>query len=500
VTKASATLRRTIVVHTRLAGYSARVEAARANANGVQIRTMDQVAARLAGGFIQPIDPDALQDAVKAALASTSLGELEGIKQLPGMIRAAVNTLDKVWHANIDLSAYKQPRIEALSILEQAVLQRLPASMKRPSEMVELALGRIQHAAAVFGPIEVHGHSEMSPAWRELLKALAEVVPVVWVAGPRYVPSWLEATKVEVRKTKPASPEPTLFSCATPHHEAIEALRWARSLIAAGTARPEEIAIAAASPAELDDHVMALARDDELPIHFVHGIKEVTCRDGQTAAALAEALIKGISQERLRRLFALLDEDSPAVKGLPRGWTRVLPEDAPLTTVERWEQIFSQAKAQDWPDGVDRSSQILTTLRLLAKGPAAAAEVGDKILTGLPLNLWHRALKEGPPQALPVTLTELRMDDGLEPASSIIWTSAISLASAPRPYVRLLALNTGRWPRRISEDRLIPDHIIPIETLDPLPVAEAIGTELNDWPFSGFSTTRLCVPKTFISR
>jgi hypothetical protein len=51
-------------------------------------------------------------------------------------------------------------------------------------------------------------------------------------------------------------------------------------------------------------------------------------------------------------------------------------------------------------------------------------------------------------------------------------TSAVSLASAPRPYVRLLALNTGRWPRRISEDRLIPDHVIPIEILDPLPVAE----------------------------
>ena len=48
----------------------------------------------------------------------------------------------------------------------------------------------------------------------------------------------------------------------------------------------------------------------------------------------------------------------------------------------------------------------------------------------------------------------------------------ISLASAPRLYVRLLALNTGRWPRRISEDRLIPDHIIPIEILDPLPVAD----------------------------
>jgi hypothetical protein len=64
------------------------------------------------------------------------------------------------------------------------------------------------------------------------------------------------------------------------------------------------------------------------------------------------------------------------------------------------------------------------------------------------------------------------MDDGLEPASHIIWTSAVSLASAPRPHVRLLALNNGRWPRRISEDRLIPDHIIPTEILDPLPVAE----------------------------
>jgi hypothetical protein len=36
----------------------------------------------------------------------------------------------------------------------------------------------------------------------------------------------------------------------------------------------------------------------------------------------------------------------------------------------------------------------------------------------------------------------------------------------------LIALNTGRWPRRISEDRLLPDHIIPTEILNPLPVAD----------------------------
>src|ERR1700730_3934775 len=49
----------------------------------------------------------------------------------------------------------------------------------------------------------------------------------------------------------------------------------------------------------------------------------------------------------------------------------------------------------------------------------------------------------------------------------------MALASAPRPHVRLLALNTGRWPRGISEDRLIPDHVMPVEQLDPLPIADA---------------------------
>jgi RecB family exonuclease len=39
--------------------------------------------------------------------------------------------------------------------------------------------------------------------------------------------------------------------------------------------------------------------------------------------------------------------------------------------------------------------------------------------------------------------------------------------------VRLVGLNSSRWPRSISEDRLISDHIIPTAELDPLPVAAA---------------------------
>ena len=51
--------------------------------------------------------------------------------------------------------------------------------------------------------------------------------------------------------------------------------------------------------------------------------------------------------------------------------------------------------------------------------------------------------------------------------------AASELAACPRRFVRLLGLNSSRWPRSISEDRLLSDHIIPSTELDPLPVSAA---------------------------
>ena len=280
--------RRTIVVHTKLSGHLLRVDAARKGSNGVQVLTMAQLAARLAGGFLQPIDPERLQEAVQSALASSSLGELDVIKALPGMTRAAVDTLDKLWRAGIDLSTSANPRLAALSTLENEVLRVLPPSMKRPRDLVELACGRIYHAAAVIGPVEIHGHSEMSSCWRPLLAALTTVVPVAWVAAARPAPPWLDLMNIDVRRDSSKAPQCRLFSCANPQHEALEAFRWMRELLASGEARPEEIAITAASPADFDDHMMVLCADANIPIHFVHGVKALTTRDGQTAAALAK--------------------------------------------------------------------------------------------------------------------------------------------------------------------------------------------------------------------
>src|SRR5438445_760604 len=131
--------RRTVVVHTKLAGHMSRVAAARGGENGVQIMTMGQLAARLAGGLLRPVDPD-----------------------------------------------------------------------------------------------------------------------------------WLRKIKVEVCAETTEVSKAGVYSCANPQHEAIEAFRWMRALLASGTP-PEEIAITAASPADFDDHVLALSREANIPVHFVHG-------------------------------------------------------------------------------------------------------------------------------------------------------------------------------------------------------------------------------------
>jgi hypothetical protein len=74
---------------------------------------------------------------------------------------------------------------------------------------------------------------------------------------------------------------------------------------------------------------------------------------------------------------------------------------------------------------------------------------------------------------LETTLETLKQDDGLEACVSIVWMPASALGASPRRFVRLLGLNSSRWPRGISEDRLLSDHIIPTAELDPLPVGAA---------------------------
>ena len=444
--------------------------AARDSRNGLQIMSFEQAAVRLAGGFARPVDEESLRAAIQAVLPVTPMGELESIKALPGMIDAAADTLYKAWRAGIDLAARAadHPRLAAIARLEAAVLDQLPPGMMRPVDIVAAATARVGHAPAVLGPIEIVGLTELSPCWRPLLQALTTYIPVRWAAGPRTVPAWLEGTSVHVSRAPAEAPGIRAVSAATAYHEAIEAMRWVRSLLASGVV-PSEIAVATASPADYDDHFLALRVDANIDLHFVHGVRTVTTREGQAAAALADIVVRGLSQSRLRRLAALCRGSGP-FEALPDGWLRVLPTDAPLSTPSAWNRLLARLKPEDWPDGADHAPALRAAVEMLAKGPDAAAEIGEAFLKGRALAIWRKALLAGPAASIDATLETLKQDDGLEACVSVAWMPASALAASPRRFVRLLGLNSSRWPRGISEDRLIPDHIIPTTMFDPLPV------------------------------
>jgi len=467
--------RKTIVAHGRLAMREVRLKAARNRVHGLQIMTFEQLVVRLAGGFAKPIDDESLRTALQSVLPTTPLGELDRIKLLPGMVDAAADTLYKAWRADIDLAARagEHPRLDSIARLEAAVLEQLPAGMMRPTDLVVAAMRRLSNASALFGPVEIVGLTELSPCWRPLLSELTQHTTVAWTAGPRQTPPWLDATCVSVSRSASHTPKVQAVSAATAYHEAIEALRWARNLMSSGKAQPADIAIAAASSADYDDHFLALRAEANIDLHFVHGIKVTANRDGQAAAALADIVIRGLSQTRIRRLSALCGSDTGPFQALPKGWLRLLPADAPLASVSSWQRLLGRLTANDWPDGLDHTPNLRAIIDLLAKGHPAADEIGTAFLTGRALAIWRKALLAGPSGSLDTTLETLKQDDGLEACVSIAWMPASSLAASPRPFVRLIGMNSSRWPRGTSEDSLISDHIIPTKELDPLPVNTA---------------------------
>jgi len=466
----AAACRSTFVVYGRFAMWEARLAAAHSSHHGLQVMSFEQAAVRLAGGFASAMDEESLRVAIQAVLPETPMGELEDIKMLPGMIGAAADTLHKAWRAGIDLASRSEdhPRLEAVARLEAAVLAELPSGMMRPVDIVATATSRIAHAPAIFGSMEIVGLTELSPCWRPLVKELAEHIPVHWTSGPRPVPAWLKESGVAVAQADAEAPAIQSVSAATAYHEAIETLRWVRSLLGSGIS-PADIAIATASPADYDDHFLALRADANIDLHFVHGVPAVTTRDGQAAAALADIIVRGLSQSRLRRLAALCRDSAP-LASLPGGWMRVLPSDAPLSTPSAWNQLMARLAPDDWPDGVDHVPVLRAAVDLLAKGPDAAQEIGEAFLMGRASSIWRKALLAGPTSAIDNTLESLKQDDGLEACVSVAWMPASALAASPRRFVRLIGLNSSRWPRGIAEDRLIPDHIIPTDELDPLPV------------------------------
>ena len=445
---------------------------------------VEAVAARLAGGFARVVDSETLLEAVSGVMESSAeFGDLQPVRDLPGLPSALASTLLKAWWAGVEsggplaidadpVPASLQPRLKTLVRLENAVLARLPPAVSRPADIMRLAQSRLNHAPAVLGDIEIRGLADLAPCWRPLITGLAKVVEVTWIAGPRPVPIWLHDTGVILETSPACSPTQQVYGCANARHEVLEAVRWARRLVAEGQARPEEVAIAAASPAAFDDLMLSAADEAGLDIYFAHGRRALATRPGQAAAALADNLLRGPSQERVRRLDALARDRGTPFGALAdadeEGWTKLLPRDAPLDTREDWRRLMVSWEA---PEVI--GSTLAGIIDLLAQGTSVAAQAGEVLLRGQARAIWRRAVVGSPASAIEQALGRMRTAETVDPAGAIAWMSAATLASCPRRHVRLIGLNSRLWPRQAAEDPLLPDHLVPRAILDPLPITAA---------------------------
>ncbi len=438
-----------------------RLRAAREKLVNVEVTTLPLLAARLAGGFRRPPSVDELQPAIRNALHAEDLVELAAVAKLPGMLRAVQHTLTTLWSADVALDPTRSIRLADLAQLDARVRAHLPLGVLAPPDLRNAALERIVHAPRVIGRIELEGLIDVDPVWRPLVAALAEKGSVVWRAPCDADRRWFVG-EVVISSTRPIATVEAVI-CADPQAEVVEALRWARGLMASGIAAAD-IGIAAASPETWDEAMMVLTRDAELPVHFSHGRAALDSSAGQACAALADVLLRGLSQARIRRLIR---RSSKLQVDLPQDWSRGLRRAAGLFTVPQWRTALAAAsEARSGAAPVE--DVLLPRLTLLGDGVAGAAKAGDLLLDGPALALWRRALQAGPSEALEASLRRLRLPDGVSPGSAIAWGPARHLAAAPRPYMRLLGLTGRSWPRGSAEDPLLPNHVLSRALVQPL--------------------------------
>jgi hypothetical protein len=447
-----------------------RLTAARERAIGREILTLPLMAASLAGGFATAAGSDVLYPAIQAALAEGGFQVLGAVSTLPGMPRAVLRTLEAAWRSDIDLHCLPTnvARFEDLLAIETRIRTLLPPARMLLRDLRDAALARVNLAGLVLGPVTLSGIIDVDPVWRPLLIRLAQHTNLTWDGHRGSAPSWFTG----VYKVRPATSPATTRAevSADPRSEVVEALRWVRELLSSGMVKAAEVGIAATAPNTWDDHMLALSKSAGLPVHFSHGVPALSTSEGQACAALADILVNGLSQQRVRRLVRRLPA-APFAATLPADWSAGLPREAALKTTDHWRHALRKARDQrEIGDAAERV--LIPILGLIARGPEAAVEVGRRLLSGSALSMWDEALKTAPSQAVALSLGELRVADGRDPGNSVVWCPASHLAASPRPWTRLLGLTSRSWPRSGDDDPLIPDHLLPRHKLQPVSISE----------------------------
>jgi hypothetical protein len=458
--------RRTVIVEGPVAYAEYRTTAARGNEIGVQVLSIPLAAARLAGGFLRPVEPYELTGAVRAALESGGFATLESVRNLPGMARAVSSTLRRLWNSDFSLRTRRATgtRIGDLALIEQRIRQTLPKNALIPPDLRDAALQRLGFCATVLGPVELIQVPDVRPLWRPLLQGIAKLVDCTWYGAAHDV-AWFPGQVESSRSAAHVDPTSRLESCANPKGEVIEALRWARHLVASGGARPGDIAICATTPSEWDAHMLTLSRAGTLPVFFSHGKPALASREGQICASLADVLLNGLNQSRVRRLLGYVSGEGGRLKKIPWDWWRGIEPGAALHSLDRWQKALDQATLSR-TDGREIAQEVMACLDILNQGIQAADVAGQQLLPPAARILWDRALLQAGSNAIEYSLRQLRVPDEEDPNACIVWGPAKHIEAAPRPFVRLLGLTSRHWPRAALDDPVLPANLLASDGLE----------------------------------
>ena len=116
-----------------------------------------------------------------------------------------------------------------------------------------------------------------------------------------------------------------------------------------------------------------------------------------------------------------------------------LPEDAPLLDAASWRDVLAAMSNPTDANSEAVVRALASLIETLAFGLKRAGEVGDILLRGRSLAIWERALTEGPPEALDVTLASL---DIARPGGS---GSKYHLGAGGVARGRSAAVGAARW-------------------------------------------------------
>lgn len=462
--------RHTIIVDGMLAYRMQRAAAARTNAIGREIATWPQIASRLVGGFVEVANADILFPLIRTALAEGGFATLAGVADLPGTPRAVMSTLRKAWDADLDLDELSDGAgsVADLALIESRLREALPSAWLLPRDLRDQAIEKAGRGGRLLGEIVIEGVVDVSPLWRPLVGELKRHVAVEWRTAGDVDRSWF-GEPVRTRDFATSGVQ-RVESCADVRSEVVEALRWARETLASGMHSASDVAIVAAATADYDEHMLVLGRESQLPLHFGDGVPAMSTRAGQCCAALADILLRGLSQDRVRRLLNALPRRGP-LQLLPSDWSRGLRQEAMLTDLPQWRAAMMRGR-EHRTDGDLSERVLLPVLTTLNDGLKDAVSLGDLLLDEDALAIWREALRSAPAEALSMSLQQLRVGDDTDPANSIAWCSADQLAASPRPVVRMLGLSVKSWPRASADDPLLPDHVLPRRTLQPRSTTE----------------------------